>query len=91
MTAAALTKLAVAYCDRVPVTSVRIDRRCNDCGAQHGRPHVVGSELQVSVSHSASVIAVAVAKANRIGSTYRYDAIKTWPWLRAASLPKASR
>ncbi|MGA4508368.1 4'-phosphopantetheinyl transferase family protein [Propionibacteriaceae bacterium G1746] len=60
---AAVLRLAVAAETGTDPLSVRIDRTCADCGAQHGRPRVVtpaGSGLYVSVSHSGLVTAVAV-------------------------------
>ena len=46
---------------------VEIDRTCTTCGAWHGRPTVPGSDLQLSVAHSGTVVAVAMAAGYRIG------------------------
>lgn len=46
--------------------AIRIDRRCDDCGRQHGRPSVVGAPWDVSLSHSGEHVVVAVSR-TRIG------------------------
>jgi 4'-phosphopantetheinyl transferase len=64
---AALVKLAVADGTGLPPASIRVDRRCPMCGRPHGRPRVVGSDLQVSVAHSGSLVAVALTRAGPVG------------------------
>jgi len=44
-----------------------IDRSCPDCDEPHGKPRVLGSDLEVSVSHSGDKIAVAVTRAASVG------------------------
>jgi 4'-phosphopantetheinyl transferase len=46
---------------------VEIDRTCTTCGAWHGRPTVPGSNLHLSVAHSGTLVAVAIAAEYRIG------------------------
>ncbi len=50
----------------VDPTQVRIERRCDDCGRQHGRPSVVGAPWDVSLSHSGEHVVVAMSR-TRIG------------------------
>jgi 4'-phosphopantetheinyl transferase len=64
---AALLKLAVAHRSGLPAGSVSVDRRCGDCGGPHGRPLVPGSDLDVSVAHSGSRVAVAVSSVGAVG------------------------
>jgi len=47
--------------------SVEIDRTCTTCGGWHGRPTVRESDLQLSVAHSGTLVAVAMATHYRIG------------------------
>jgi 4'-phosphopantetheinyl transferase len=63
----ALLKLAVAYRTQRSTRSVRVDRHCDSCGGPHGRPRVLGSDLQVSLSHSGSIVAVALTRAGEVG------------------------
>jgi 4'-phosphopantetheinyl transferase len=44
-----------------------VDRTCERCGRPHGRPSVVGPNLDVSVSHSGDLALVAVADGVRVG------------------------
>ena len=44
-----------------------MDRTCDRCGAQHGRPRVVGSGIELSVSHSGDLVLVAVSDGSPIG------------------------
>lgn len=43
----------------IPAREVVVDRTCSDCGGWHGRPTLPGTDLDVSVSHSGTVVAVA--------------------------------
>ena len=44
-----------------------IERSCDQCGQPHGKPRVPGSDLHVSVSHSADLTVVALAEAGPVG------------------------
>ncbi|MEV0283742.1 hypothetical protein AB0H36_06415 [Kribbella sp. NPDC050820] len=44
----------------IPAREVVVDRTCPECGGWHGRPTLPGTDLDVSVSHSGMVVAVAV-------------------------------
>jgi 4'-phosphopantetheinyl transferase len=46
---------------------VEIDRTCTTCGGWHGRPTVPDSDLQLSVAHSGTLVAVGIAAGYRIG------------------------
>jgi 4'-phosphopantetheinyl transferase len=58
---AAGRRLGVAPAD------VEVDRTCDRCGAQHGRPRLPGAGLHASVSHSGDVVAVALTAAGPVG------------------------
>lgn len=64
---AALLRLAAGRQLGVPAASVRVDRSCGRCGAQHGRPVLAGSAVQASVSHSGDRVAVALTSAGPVG------------------------
>ena len=51
-------------CDPVVV---ELDRRCDHCGRQHGRPRLPGTGLQASISHSAELVAVALTGESAVG------------------------
>ncbi len=63
----AVLKCAVAVHEGCPAPSVRVDRRCETCGGQHGRPGVPGTDLHVSVSHSGPLVVVALTGAGPVG------------------------
>jgi 4'-phosphopantetheinyl transferase len=56
---AALLRIAVAAMLGRSPKSVMVDRTCSGCGGWHGRPTLPGTDLDVSVSHSGRVVAVA--------------------------------
>lgn len=62
---AALLRAAVAGTTGRRPSEVRIERPCDQCGEPHGRPRV--ADLEVSVSHSAELVAVAVTTAGPTG------------------------
>ncbi|WP_258191115.1 4'-phosphopantetheinyl transferase superfamily protein [Arthrobacter sp. PAMC25284] len=66
-TATVLTKRAVAAELGIEPRSVELDRRCEHCGADHGRPRVPGSGLHLSIAHAGDVAGVAITRAGRIG------------------------
>jgi 4'-phosphopantetheinyl transferase len=66
----ALAKLALGLYLDVPAAEIRFSRRCNTCGRPHGKPRVVtppGTSIELSVSHSGELVAVAVAARNPVG------------------------
>jgi 4'-phosphopantetheinyl transferase len=87
---AALLKLAVADYTGGQAGSVRVDRRCARCGGPHGPPRLPGSGLHVSLSHSGSLVAVAVSRAGAVGIDVEHRTARTLPAARtilAASEP----
>jgi 4'-phosphopantetheinyl transferase len=64
---AVLLRLAVSLETGITPIAVRVDRRCPTCGTEHGAPHLIDTALQVSVSHSGTLIAVAVTPAGPVG------------------------
>lgn len=64
---AALLKLAIASSTAVAPAAVLVERTCDACGGPHGRPRVSGCGLHLSVSHSASLVAVSLTWAGPVG------------------------
>ncbi len=64
---AALLKLALAADTGLAPGDVAVDRECDQCGQQHGRPRVPGLDVHVSVAHSGSVVAVALTRLGPVG------------------------
>jgi len=65
-TGSALIRLAVArYLGTAPA-DVAIDRSCVHCDRPHGKPRV-GGGLEVSVSHSGDLVALAVTRGHAVG------------------------
>jgi 4'-phosphopantetheinyl transferase len=54
-----ITKRLLAARLSLPVTSIRLDRTCPECGKPHGKVRVDGAEL--SVTHSGELVGVAVS------------------------------
>jgi 4'-phosphopantetheinyl transferase len=65
--AAALLRLVVAEEIGCDPAEVPVDRSCSRCGGPHGKPRVLGSALEVSVSHSADLIMVAASWSGMVG------------------------
>jgi 4'-phosphopantetheinyl transferase len=64
---AALLRAVVALRVGIAPEQVSIDRTCARCGRAHGRPRVVGHDLEVSVSHSGELVVIAATSAGRVG------------------------
>jgi 4'-phosphopantetheinyl transferase len=66
---AALTRLVLACHLDCPAEELRLDRTCRACGAQHGKPRLRkgAGNLQFSIAHSGSRIAVAVIRGAPVG------------------------
>jgi 4'-phosphopantetheinyl transferase len=58
--------VAAAALDVAP-GSVTLDSSCFDCGKPHGKPRVVGSSLEVSISHSGDWVVLAVTEGAPVG------------------------
>ena len=63
----ALAKAAVAACAGTSAADISFDRTCADCAKPHGKPRVIGSDLELSVSHSGDRVAVAVIPGRPVG------------------------
>ncbi len=64
---ASMVRRCAARALGIPARDVVVDRTCNRCGEMHGRPRVVGSGLELSVSHSGDLVLVAVSDGAPIG------------------------
>lgn len=73
-----LARVAVATEVGIPVDEIDLDRRCTDCDVPHGRPSArtrdphssfasLVAALDISISHTADWVAVAVAHGMRVG------------------------
>ena len=68
LTGAALLRRAAAGCLSVSPSRLRVDRTCERCGAQHGKPRLPEHPaFDVSVSHAGEHVVVALARGPRIG------------------------
>lgn len=47
--------------------AVELDATCADCGKQHGKPRIPGSDLELSLSHAGERVGLAVARGVPIG------------------------
>ena len=65
--AAALLRVVLAERFESAPTEIQVDRTCDRCGEQHGRPRVPGYPVELSVSHSGEFAAVAVSTAGPTG------------------------
>ncbi|MGW3892480.1 4'-phosphopantetheinyl transferase family protein [Micromonospora chokoriensis] len=65
--ATALLKVAVAGSVGCDPFDVKLRRECPDCRRLHGRPEVVGGTPNVSLSHSADLLAVALCADGPVG------------------------
>lgn len=67
-TAAALLRLAAAGVTSADPREVRVDRRCERCGAQHAKTRLLDHpDLDASISHAGDHVAVALARGPRVG------------------------
>ena len=64
---AALLRIVVGTRTDVAPDRVRIDRTCSSCGEPHGRPRIADEPVEVSVSHSGDVAAIAVTDGGPVG------------------------
>lgn len=51
----------------VEPADVPLDAACTDCGKPHGKPHVPGSDLELSLTHAGERVGLAVARGVPIG------------------------
>jgi 4'-phosphopantetheinyl transferase len=67
LTGRALIRGVVAAELGIAPAEVTLDSSCFDCGKPHGKPTVVGSTLEVSVSHSGDWVALALTDGAPVG------------------------
>jgi len=65
--ATAVLRLAAGQRTGAAPASVRVDRACEYCGGQHGRPRLPGTGLEASISHSGDVVAVGLTEGLPVG------------------------
>lgn len=65
--AAALLRLLVAGQTGLHPTDVLVDRTCERCGKQHGRPRLPGTGLHASISHSHYLVGIALTRMAPVG------------------------
>ena len=64
---AVLVRAAAGHALGLPPASIAVDRECDRCGEQHGRPRIGGTDLHVSVSHSGDVVVAALTAEGPVG------------------------
>lgn len=64
---AMMLRLAVAAATGMPPDRVTVDRTCQQCGEQHGRPLLPETGLHASVTHSGNVVGLALTGAAPVG------------------------
>lgn len=69
----ALLKRAAAAQLAVDARDVTLVRVCPDCDQPHGKPTVPGSGLELSLAHSGSRVAVAIARGTPVGVDVEQD------------------
>jgi 4'-phosphopantetheinyl transferase len=79
---AAVIRLALARYLGCAPADVPVRRTCPHCGGPHGRPLAIGTDLEISVSHSAERVLVAFSRAGRVG----VDIERIRPGLKTESL-----
>lgn len=67
LTGRALIRGVVATELGIPASEVVLDSSCFDCGKPHGKPSVVGSTLEVSISHSGDWVVLAMTEGAPVG------------------------
>ena len=89
---AAMFRSAVGQELGVRPESVDVDRACGECGRWHGRPRVPGCSLQLSVSHSGLLVALAMAVDGAVGidvERVRSGSVTAAAWTREEARFKA--
>jgi 4'-phosphopantetheinyl transferase len=67
LTGRALIRGVVAAELGIAPAKVALDSSCFDCGKPHGKPRVVGSTLEVSISHSGNWVVLAMTDGAPVG------------------------
>jgi len=63
----ALAKVALGRRLDRPPESIRLSRTCPTCGKPHGKPALLGSGIELSLSHSGEAVALALAEGAPVG------------------------
>lgn len=50
-----------------PPQAIVLNRSCPDCGEPHGKPQIIGHDLEISIAHSGDLVAVACSRAGAVG------------------------
>lgn len=64
---AVLLRVAAASLAGGDASATPVTRTCDQCGREHGRPRLPGSNLHASVSHSSDLVVVALTAAGPVG------------------------
>jgi 4'-phosphopantetheinyl transferase len=64
---AVLLRLAVGAATGTPPDRVTVDRTCPQCGEQHGRPFLPGTDLHASITHSGDLVGLALTAVAPVG------------------------
>jgi 4'-phosphopantetheinyl transferase len=75
---ATLLRHAAAEWLRIEPEAVQVDRTCARCGAAHGKPQLLGTGLHASVTHSQSVVGVAVSQSGPVGLDAEFVSEVDW-------------
>jgi len=67
LTGRALIRAVAGTSLSIEPAAVELDSSCFDCGKPHGKPKVVGSTLEVSISHSGDRVVLAVTTGAPVG------------------------
>lgn len=66
VTAQALLRVVMASRVGLLPADVVVDRTCGRCGGDHGKPRVVGTDLDLSLTHAAGMVLLAVSPGPRL-------------------------
>lgn len=67
VTGAALARAAIGEAVGLPPGEIVLDRTCPDCDEPHGKPRVVGHDVEISIAHSGDLVVVAWSRAAAVG------------------------
>lgn len=62
----------------VPTAALRVARDCRRCGADHGKPTLIGEKVHFSLSHAGNRVALAVSDAGPVGIDIETSEIDDW-------------
>ncbi|SHJ72485.1 4'-phosphopantetheinyl transferase [Tessaracoccus bendigoensis DSM 12906] len=79
---ACLLRLVVARLTGQHPAAVEVDRRCLECGRNHGKTRIGDGDLQVSVSHSGDAVQVACTRSAPVGVDIQARGSRVTPAMR---------